>query len=111
MKSLEGFINEMLEIVNDLNKIADEEQCESKNNENENISHPKHYNRDGAIECIDEMVAVFGIYDVMNFCKLNAWKYRYRASEKNGNEDLKKSDWYMKKYIELKEKESEELPF
>jgi hypothetical protein len=54
------------------------------------------------MECIDEMIAVFGKTWVMHFCLCNVWKYRYRAGDKNGQEDLKKSDWYMKKYIELK---------
>ncbi len=63
------------------------------------VDHPKHYNR--GMECIDEMIAVFGIEAVRNFCLLNVWKYRYRAASKGGEEDLKKSDWYMKKYIEL----------
>ena len=63
------------------------------------VDHPKHYNR--SIECIDEMRAVFGIEVVKHFCLCNVWKYRYRASDKNGQEDLEKSDWYMKKYMEL----------
>lgn len=54
------------------------------------------------MESIDEMLLVFGKEAVMNFCLLNAWKYRYRASDKNGAEDLRKSDWYMSKYAELK---------
>lgn len=66
-----------------------------------NVNHPKHYNRDGAMECIREMVVVFGYEATINFCKLNAWKYRYRASEKNGAEDMSKSDWYVKKVDEL----------
>lgn len=66
-----------------------------------NVNHPTHYNREGALECIDEMVLVFGKEATMNFCLLNAWKYRYRAADKNGEEDLKKSDWYLKKVKEL----------
>ena len=69
----------------------------------DNIDHPGHYNREGAMETIDEMVLLFGPLEVMIFCKLNAWKYRARAICKNGEEDLKKSDWYLKKYKELKE--------
>ena len=72
----------------------------------DNIQHPKHYNREGALECIDEMILVFGKEAVKNFCLCNAWKYRYRAADKNGEEDLKKSDWYLNKYKELK-KENE----
>lgn len=67
-----------------------------------NIEHPNHYNRAGAMECIDEMVLAFGEKAVYHFCICNAWKYRYRSSEKNGEEDIKKSDWYMKKAEELK---------
>lgn len=69
----------------------------------ETVDHPSHYNREGGMECLDEMELVFGKEVVMNFCLCNAWKYRYRAADKNGEEDLKKSDWYLKKYKELKE--------
>lgn len=65
------------------------------------VNRPPHYNREGGMESIDEMVLVFGKEAVKNFCLCNVWKYRYRAADKNGQEDLKKSDWYMKKYKEL----------
>ena len=68
----------------------------------ETVNHPKHYGREGAMECIDEMVLVFGVEATMNFCLLNAWKYRYRAGAKGGEEDMKKSDWYLAKFKELK---------
>lgn len=73
------------------------------NKEYDVIEKPKHYNREGAMECIDEMILVFGKETVINFCLCNAWKYRYRAADKNGQEDLKKSDWYLRKYKELSE--------
>lgn len=65
------------------------------------INHPNHYNRTDAMESIDEMVLVFGREAVKNFCLCNVWKYRYRVADKNGTEDIKKSDWYMRKYKEL----------
>ena len=65
------------------------------------VEHPKHYNRKSAMECIEEMEMLFGKEETKIFCKLNAWKYRYRAADKNGEEDLKKSDWYIQKYKEL----------
>lgn len=68
----------------------------------ETVNHPKHYGREDAMECIDEMVLVFGAEATMHFCLLNTWKYRYRAGAKGGEEDLRKSDWYMAKYAELK---------
>ena len=57
----------------------------------EAVNHPEHYGRENAIECIDEMIMIFGREAVMHFCLLNAWKYRYRAADKNGKEDIKKS--------------------
>ncbi len=69
---------------------------------NNNVNHPTHYNREGALECIDEMILVFGKEATITFCLLNAWKYRYRAADKNGEEDLKKSDWYLNKVAELR---------
>ena len=71
--------------------------------EEDNVNHPKHYCRNNAMECIDEMKLIFGIEATMNFCKCNAWKYRYRAADKNGSEDIAKSDWYITKYKELKD--------
>lgn len=70
---------------------------------NDKINHPSHYNRENGLECIDEMILLFGIEETLSFCKLNAWKYRYRAADKNGAEDLAKSDWYINKYKELSE--------
>ena len=64
------------------------------------INHPKHYSREGGMECLEEMELVFGANAVRTFCLLNAWKYRYRAADKNGAQDMKKSDWYMQKYRE-----------
>ena len=69
------------------------------------VNKPKHYNREGGFESIEEMEMVFGTEAVMHFCLCNVWKYRYRAADKNGEEDLRKSDWYMKKYYELKNKD------
>ena len=73
-------------------------------NKPSNVDHPTHYNRDKAMECIDEMLMVFGSNMVIDFCILNAWKYRYRAADKNGAEDLNKSDWYLNKAKELMDK-------
>lgn len=67
---------------------------------------PYHYKaRKGGMETIDEMTLIFGLSDTLAFCKLNAWKYRARALYKNGKEDLKKSDWYLRKYEELYKKQ------
>ena len=65
----------------------------------EKVNHPEHYQ--GKHECIDEMVAMFGVEAVKHFCMCNVYKYRYRAAAKNGQEDLDKANWYMDKLIEL----------
>ena len=61
--------------------------------EQNNVNHPKHYQ--GKHECIDEMIAMFGVEAVKHFCMCNVYKYRFRASAKNGQEDLDKADVYM----------------
>jgi len=62
----------------------------------------------GKFECIDEMLSLFGIDAVMTFCKLNVYKYRFRANQKNGQEDIEKAEWYMTKLKELQwEKEND----
>ena len=74
-----------------------------KAKDSEKVDHPAHYNAEGAMECIDEMVLLFGREATMHFCLCNAWKYRYRSNEKNGQEDMDKANWYIAKYKELKE--------
>lgn len=65
------------------------------------INHPLHYNLPGRKECIEEMLDKFGVEPVKHFCLLNAYKHYYRHGMKGGMEDIKKADWYMKKYREL----------
>lgn len=57
-----------------------------------NVNHPAHYQ--GQHECIEVMRAIFGDEAVKSFCKCNAYKYRFRADKKNGEEDIKKAEWY-----------------
>lgn len=67
------------------------------------VNHPLHYNQ-GKYECIDEMIALFGIDTVKSFCKCNAYKYRYRAGSKDGEskqKDMAKCEWYVAKLMEL----------
>lgn len=50
------------------------------------------------------MEAMFGIRAVIDFCRCNIFKYRFRADKKNGDEDIKKAEWYESKLMELNEK-------
>lgn len=72
--------------------------------EHTSVNHPEHYNQ-GGIECIDAMISAFGKEAVSNFCIINAFKYTWRASDKNGIEDIDKAIWYLNKYKELTDNE------
>ena len=89
-----------------MSTLIDDDCKEVAETEHNAVNHPQHYCRKCAIECIDEMELVFGAEATAYFCLLNCWKYRYRSNEKNGQQDIEKSDWYMQKYKELKEKSS-----
>jgi len=72
--------------------------------DNPKINHPTHYqsyNTNLQIECIDAMRAAFGDEAVAIFCKLNAFKYIWRESSKQGNVSIGKAVWYLNKYLEL----------
>ena len=95
LKKVAEFVNGMYDNVDDLNIDKDM------------VNHPSHYEH--GIECIDEMILLFGIVETMSFCKLNSHKYRKRALDKGGREDLDKSDWYMKEYAYLDSKSDFEV--
>lgn len=66
---------------------------------------PSHYKR-GGMECIDEMVALYGVDAVIHFCVCNAHKYRYRAGYKpdeSADLDLQKAEWYIRKAQDLRD--------
>lgn len=68
---------------------------------------PSHYN---GTQTLDRMIAVFGVEAVINFCEINAFKYRMRAGKKENNpieQDIKKALWYEGKAKELKRKDNE----
>jgi len=59
---------------------------------------PSHYRLEGKKECIDEIVELFGIVAACQFCIGNAYKYMYRAGNKDGNsyeQDINKCKWYI----------------
>lgn len=68
------------------------------------INNPSHYQSLTAnlnIDCITAMQAAFGTYETAVFCKLNSFKYLWRASSKGGNQDIDKALWYLEKYRKL----------
>ena len=58
----------------------------------DNVNHPKHYNaHKSGVECID-------VAECLNFNLGNAFKYVFRAGNKNDAiEDLEKAKWYLKR--------------
>lgn len=76
----------------------------------DSVNHPDHY-RTESFECIDVMEEVFGVEAVQTFCRLNAFKYLWRADQKNGMEDIDKAAWYLNTLQSLeKEKDYKDDP-
>ena len=71
------------------------------------VSRPAHYAKT-SIECIDAMIETQGVEAVKAFCVCNAFKYLWRHNEKNGDEDIKKANWYLNKAVELMERSRHE---
>ena len=65
----------------------------------EAVNHPVHYQ--GKHECIEVMRHMFGDSAVRAFCRCNAFKYRFRSRMKNGEEDVKKAEWYEDYLIQM----------
>lgn len=64
---------------------------------NDDVNHPKHYQR-GGVECID-------VVEGMGFLRGNAMKYLWRAGQKDASadgeiQDLEKARWYISREIE-----------
>lgn len=66
------------------------------------VNHPSHYTS-GTIECIDAMIETQGVEAVKCYCKCNAFKYLWRHSFKNGEEDIDKARWYLNEYVKLRD--------
>ena len=62
----------------------------------DNVFNPPHYNQ-GAIECLDAMLAAFGVEAVKTYAKVNAFKYLWRHEYKGTPaEDLAKAMFYLR---------------
>ena len=66
------------------------------------INHPSHYTQ-GDIECIDAIKAALGEEQYEGYLRGACIKYLWRYKMKSGVESLKKSEWYLKRLIELNE--------
>ncbi len=73
----------------------------------DNVNHPDHY-KQGGVECIDAITAATvnktGIEAV---CVANVIKYLWRYELKNGEEDVKKAQWYLNRLAAELENQNE----
>lgn len=69
----------------------------------DSVKEPEHYQH-GMFEVIDEMIIAFGHQRTIDFCIMNAWKYRSRAPYKGKfEEDMAKADRYMEYAYRIKQ--------
>ena len=59
------------------------------------VKNPRHYAKNGGIECIEAIEASMDKDVFHGFLKGNVMKYVWRYEDKNGLEDLKKASWYL----------------
>lgn len=64
------------------------------------VNHPSHYTQ-GKVECIDAMEQALGTEVVKGFCLGNTFKYLWRHTAKNGQEDVEKAVWYFDRYKQI----------
>ena len=63
------------------------------------VNSPLHYKRDD-VECIDAMKQTTSAEGFEEYCRLNAFKYIWRANNKqNKEQDIKKAIWYLRMSI------------
>lgn len=94
-----------LEKIDNYNK-ASLSPTKSKESGKETVNHPSHYQgmmvNGQPVECIDVMEAKKGWFQTAIFCELNAFKYNWRAGDKDMiPQELGKMSWYGTKASEL----------
>ena len=81
-------------------------ECEDKM-----VSHPSHYQSGTGLEAIDVIEAfTFELKGIEAVDTANALKYLCRWKKKNGLQDLRKAEWYLKhliNHVEKLEKEND----
>ena len=69
----------------------------------DSVNHPSHYTF-GGIELIDVWEATMSNEALQGLYKGNVMKYLWRYEHKNGLEDLRKAEFYLKRLIAVTEK-------
>lgn len=79
--------------------------CHKCNDSDKDAINPSHYTS-GGIETIDYLEAKLNQQEYEGFLRGNVLKYVSRYSLKNGIEDLRKAEWYLKRLIGVKENDT-----
>lgn len=75
------------------------------NSKVDNVNHPKHYQSKSGLETIDVIESFTENLKGAEATNTgNVLKYMCRWKEKNGLEDLRKAEWYLKRLIKIVEK-------
>lgn len=81
-----------------------------QNTKEDIVNHPSHYQ--GSIECIEAIEASMTPESFRGYLRGNAIKYLWRSGRKGSRvdwiTDLKKTVWYINKFIESLEKECQQ---
>ena len=85
------------EIVEHSYKIIPEQKSIFNTDNLEIVQHPNHYGAgNGGLQCIEAILQTFGKDATMAFCKLNAFKYIWRATYKGKEtQDMEKAKRYL----------------
>lgn len=78
-------------------ELAEED---SQSTKAEAVNNPAHYGT-GKIECIEYIKDFLNKEEFVGYLRGNIAKYLHRWRYKNGIEDLKKAEWYLKYLIEF----------
>lgn len=107
MKELEeaGVPKEVRDMLSFLMESDDEQRCGEGDCDGgccqpveDNVNHPRHYQSDTGIECIDAIRAALGLEGFIAHCRGTAIKYAWRSGDKDEraySEDLRKGAWYL----------------
>jgi hypothetical protein len=68
----------------------------------DNVNSPAHYGQ-GNIEAIEYIKDFLTDDEYVGYLRGNIAKYMHRFRYKNGVEDLRKAEWYLKRLIETQE--------
>lgn len=101
--SREEMMDELIEAgvpkeVRDMLAFLMETDEEASAEPEDNVNHPRHYQSDTGIECIDAIRAALGLEGFVSHCRGTAIKYAWRSGDKDEKafaEDLRKGAWYL----------------